>query len=97
MTDEQKDQFYFQGKYFDNEKEFFEYARAWLEFPLDQQTAERELDTLKKEIVMNIFLRGVKLNNGQFRELLNKIFEFTITLLDLKTYHRTDGKYDELE
>lgn len=81
MTEE-KNTFYFQGKYFDNEEDFWNYSKKWRFLPLDQETADRNLNTLKKEIIMNIFLRGIEMDNMQFSALLNRIFEFVINDLD---------------
>jgi len=81
MTEE-KNTFYFQGKYFDNEEDFWNYSKEWRFLPLDQETADRNLNTLKKEIIMNIFLRGIEMDNMQFSALLNRIFEFVINDLD---------------
>lgn len=91
-----KDQFYFQGKYFDNEAEFLKYAHDWLKFPLDQKTADRQINTLKKEIIMNIFLNGIKFNNEEFQQYINKIFEFAVNQLPgweppLKRIDHPDG------
>ncbi len=79
---ENKDQFYFQGKYFDNQEDFWKYVNEWGLLALNQETAERQMDTLKKEIIMNIFLRGIELKNIDFRNYVNKIFEFAMIQLD---------------
>jgi hypothetical protein len=80
----EKNQFYSEGKYFDKEEDFWAYVKEWPTFTLDQETAERHLDTLKKEILTNIFLSGIKFNNIEFREYVNQIFEFAIKELHLK-------------
>jgi ADP-glucose pyrophosphorylase len=74
----QKDQFYFQGKYFDNSEDMFAYSTEWLKLSLDEETADRQMNILNKYIIMNIFLRGIKFNNHEFNEYLDRIFEFAI-------------------
>lgn len=73
-----KDQFYFQGKNFDDFDEMINYAEDWKALPLDQETAERILDRLKKEIVTNVFLIGKPMNNLEFSAYVEMIFEFSI-------------------
>lgn len=80
----EKDQFYFQGKYFDNSEDMFEYAKEWLKISLDQETAERQLNSLKKDIIMNIFLRGIEFNNREFNAYIERIFQFSMKELPIK-------------
>lgn len=79
--DDKKDQFYFEGKYLDNEDDFWKWVYNWANLPLDQETAERLFDTHKKEVIMNIFLRDVKFSNFEFRQYLNNIFAFSMNEL----------------
>ena len=73
-----KNQFYFQGKMFDDSEEMFKYSEDWKTIPLDQETAERILDRLKKEILMNVFLIGKPMNNLDFSAYVERIFEFSM-------------------
>lgn len=77
----ENNQFYFEGKYFDKEDDFWAYTKEWQTFPLDQETAERKLNTLKKEIFMNMLSRGLQFNNIEFNAYVNKIFEFAMNEL----------------
>lgn len=74
--------FYFQGKWFDSSEEMFEYAREWRSFPLEQECAERIVDTLKKDIIMNVFLMGAKFNNNEFSNYVENIFQYSMKLLN---------------
>lgn len=82
---EDKLPFYFEGKYFDNEEDFFKWVKEWQFLSLDQETAEIKLDNLKKDILMNIFFRGIKFTNNDFVIFLNKIFEFAMKELQNDT------------
>lgn len=76
-------EFYFQGKSFDNEEDFWAWTKEWKTLPLDQETADRQLNMLKKDIIMNVFLRGIEFNNDEFSSYLEKIFEFSINKLQV--------------
>ena len=76
-----KDNFYSQGKYFDNQEEFWKYVNEWGSIELNQETAYRQLDNLKKEIVMNIFLREIIFTNQEFVEYLSNIFNYAMNLI----------------
>ena len=73
-----KNQFYFQGKWFDDSEAMFKYAEEWKSFPLDEETAKRIVDRLKNEIVMNVFLIGKPMSNIEFSAYVEKIFEFSM-------------------
>jgi hypothetical protein len=73
-----KNQFYFQGKYFDTPEEMFDYSHKWNDLPLEQESAERMLAQVNREIVMNTFLLECVFTNGEFREFTNNLFDFAI-------------------
>lgn len=73
--------FYSEGKFFDTFEEVLEYSKKWNDFDLDTLTADRHLDRLKKDITMNIFMRGIKFTNSEFIKYINSIFEFAIKTL----------------
>lgn len=77
-------EFYFSGKTFNDQEEFFKWVEEWGLKELDQESAERQLDVLKKDIIMNIFLRGKKFTNNEFRQYVNRIFEIAIIEMDKK-------------
>lgn len=68
--------FYYQGKYFDKEEDFWAYVKEWDNLEITQETAERLTKTLSKEIFMNTFLTGQKMTNREFRHLLHDTFMF---------------------
>lgn len=77
--------FYFQGKYFETDQEMFDYAIKWNYEQLTEETAERILSTLSRDIVMNIFLRGLEFDNSGFTSYIDRIFEFSMkTLMEFK-------------
>lgn len=77
--------FHFKGKSFDTFDELLECYKQWSKLDLNEKTAAETLDSLNKEICLNIFARGVKFSNGEFVKLVEKIFEFFIKeLLDYK-------------
>ena len=82
MNESNKDQYYFQGKYFDDSDQMFEYAKNWQNQNLDQETAERQLKALSKDIIMNVFLRGIKFKNNEFNAYLERIFQFAMNELN---------------
>lgn len=76
MTD--KNNFYFQGKFFEDEEAFWQYVQKWGGMPLDQETADRLLNQLKKDILLNIFMFEREYTNNEFQKLLGKVFEDTL-------------------
>ncbi len=83
MTEE-KDQFYFQGTYFDTSEQMFKYIESWRKFPLDQETADDILKHLKNDISMIVFLNGHKFTNEEFSFFVIEIFEFSMKRLALR-------------
>ena len=78
----EKQNFYFQGKYFETSEEMFEYANKWSDFPLDEEMAEKILNGLTKDIVMNVFLHGQPFSNDEFIKYVQRIFEFSMRTLN---------------
>lgn len=73
--------YYFQGLWFDTLEEMVEYVKEWNNLPLDQQTAERVGDRIKKDIVMNVFLNGPRFKNYEFSLYMEKVFLYSHKLL----------------
>lgn len=73
-----KDQYSFQEKLFDSSEDMFKYVNEWGSLPLDRQTAERFLNAVKKDILMNVFLTGKPMNNAEFSKYCEKLFEFSM-------------------
>lgn len=88
---EGKDQFYFQGKFFDNQDDFWKYVKEWQTCDLDRISAERILDLLKRDIIMNIGLRELKITNSEFNDFVEKIFLFAMNQMDSITPPKSDA------
>lgn len=80
--DNEKNQFYFEGKTFVKKEEFWNYVKEWGNLPLDETTASNQLDILKKEVMMNIFLRGIKFKNWEFRKFLGEMLMVFVKVMD---------------
>ena len=89
--DMSNDKFFYKGKFFQNEDEFWKYANDWPFMNTDQETFYREWDHLGKEIWMNIGLRGQEISNGALNEILGENFIFLLQKFfgkDSSTYFR---------
>ena len=74
----EKSSFFFQGKFFENEKEFFCYADQWPSMETDEKTFERLWKHLGLEIWMNLSFREQSPKNGQLRDILEKHFHLLL-------------------
>lgn len=72
--DRSKDKFFYKGRFFQNENEFWEYVKDWQFMNTDQETFFSEWEHLGKEIWMNIGLRGQEISNGCLNEILQENF-----------------------
>lgn len=72
--DRSNDKFFYKGKFFQNEEEFWKFVEDWPFMNTDQQTFFREWEHLGKEIWMNIGLRGQEISNGCLNEILQENF-----------------------
>lgn len=68
------DKFFYKGKFFQNEKDFWKYSQDWPFMNTDEETFFREWNDLGKEIWMNIQIRESKLLNGALNEILEENF-----------------------
>jgi len=75
----EKNNFYFQGKMFEKEEDFWKWVKEWKNLPLDEETAERILSILNKEIIANMFLLGIKFTNSEFNSFVEKLFKITFS------------------
>lgn len=76
LIKDEKNSFFYQGKFFDNEQEFWDYVK---DFSTRQTTAEdfeSLFDMLKKDIWMNLSLRETKITNSELRDVLEETFLF---------------------
>ncbi len=78
---DQKQKYFVHGKYFDDPDEMFKYCDAWGSFNLDQQNAERILDGLKKEILMNVLFDGKEFSNSEFSQYVEEVFIYSMKRL----------------
>lgn len=72
--DRSNDKFFYKGKFFQSEAEFWKFANEWPFMKTDQETFFREWEHLGKEIWMNIGLRGQEVSNGALNEILQENF-----------------------
>jgi hypothetical protein len=73
-----KNNFYFKGKYFEKEKDFWEYVHKWGDLELNEEAATRELERFSTDLLMNAFIKRTPLKNQEFIDILVKTFEFYI-------------------
>ena len=74
-----KEQFCYQGKYFDNEKDFWKYVEEWPKKMITLEDAGRLMDHLKNDMMLNLFnMMGMEgMTNGDLRRILEgMLFEF---------------------
>jgi RNAse (barnase) inhibitor barstar len=72
------DKFYYQGKFFEKEDDFWSYIK---EFTLRQTTVDDFnglFDMLKKDIWMNISIRKTPITNSELRTILYEAFTFIL-------------------
>jgi hypothetical protein len=72
--DIEKKRFFFQGKYFDNEEDFFGYVTEWPLFKTDEITMNRLFENLMRDLKLNLHIREIEINNLQLLEVLNTGF-----------------------
>lgn len=73
-----KAKYFYQGKFFDSEEDFLKWEKEWKSLNLDEETAERQLFLLIRDILFNLKIRGLQMTNGEFNSYLNRIFEFSM-------------------
>jgi hypothetical protein len=79
---ENKDNFCFQGMFFETFEEMVKYEKEWRNSLLLQETAERLLKYLMNDILVNLMIRDfLGYSNKEFVEYVDKIFEFSIKSL----------------
>lgn len=68
------DRFFYKGKFFKNEQDFWNYTEDWPFMNTDQETFYREWDHLGKQIWLNVQIRESKLSNGALNDVLEESF-----------------------
>jgi hypothetical protein len=78
---ELKKNYYFKGKFFEHEEQFWKYVREWDEQKLDEETFKREWQQIGMTIFANMKLRNIELKNGQLIYILESCFLDMLTKL----------------
>lgn len=68
-----KNNFYYKGRFFEDENDFFEYVKRWPETILSEESLDEMLSLLKKDILVNL-QHGLEIKNGDMNTLLEKTF-----------------------
>lgn len=68
-----KNNFYYKGRFFEDENDFFEYVKKWPETILSEESLDEMLSLLKKDILGNLQF-GLEIKNGDMNNLLEKTF-----------------------
>lgn len=74
----EKNKFFYKGKFFQNEEEFWKYTEDWPFMKTDQETFFREWDHLGKELWMNIGMRRNDITNGALNDVLQENFFYLL-------------------
>lgn len=83
--EDNENKFFFEGKYYSTEKDFSDAVREWHSNPLDAETAERKLDHIKNDILMNVYM-NISFSKGEvtnldYQEYLSDVFVFSMVRL----------------
>lgn len=65
--------FYYKGRFFQDQQDFFEYVRRWPDSILSEETLTEMLDLLKKDILINLQF-GCEIKNGDMNRILELAF-----------------------
>jgi len=89
MNEENK--FYFQGKYFENQEDFWEYVNKWPKEKLDLDTAKRLFMGLQKDVCMNLLLfEEHNFTNAEFSKMMHETFLSIIEKIFKSRYKKND-------
>lgn len=69
-----KDKFYYQGKFFENENEFWDYVKYFNSRQTTVEDFNALFDLMKQDIWMNLAMRKTKINNAELRSILEDVF-----------------------
>jgi hypothetical protein len=78
---EEKGAYYFRGRWFDNEKDMFNWVKEWRQNPLNEEDAGEILARFNKDLITCVFLTTQGMNNGQFGDCVEKIFDYAMKIL----------------
>jgi hypothetical protein len=79
MDDKQK--FFYKGKFFSTYEELCEYASKWPHEVMDQESFDRILSLFCKDLWMNIDLQEVKFTKGYFNSIMEKMLYDLILII----------------
>lgn len=79
-----KELYFHQQKFFENLEDFFKYAEEWPHRIMDQNTCENLMKSFSKDVMMNIFLLGREIKNGDMVVILEKLFYEFIKSIEYK-------------
>ncbi len=68
------DKFYYQGKFFEKEQEFWDYVKDFTLRQTNVEDFDGLFDMLKKDVWMNLSIRKTKISNGELRDVLEEAF-----------------------
>jgi hypothetical protein len=72
------DKFFFKGKFFETEEEFWKYVNEWPFLTTDEETFLRGWSQLGKEIWLNMSMRKQEFTNGALNEILQEHFMYLL-------------------
>lgn len=80
-------QFFYMGKYFDSEQEFWKHIKNFRNRETTQQDFDFLFDRLKKDLWINLQIRNFKIYNYNWTGILEDAFCFFIEKLFMKKEH----------
>lgn len=75
---ESENKFYYQGKYFTNQEEFWAYVKEFTFRNVREEDFNSLFEGVKKDIWMNMKLRNIRMSNGELRTILEEMFLFAM-------------------
>jgi len=72
------DKFFYQGKFFEKEEEFWSYVKDFTNRQTTVEDFDGLFDMLKKDLWMNLSTRQTKISNGELRAVLEETFMFVL-------------------
>lgn len=78
---EDKNNYYFMGKFFETFEDLLKYEAIWKDAPLNQENATIMGEVLVKDIVMNAMLGDNPMTNQEFQKKLNDVFDEFIKVM----------------
>ena len=73
-----RDKFYYQGKFFEKEEDFWAYVKDFSSRQTSREDFESLFDMIKKDIWINLEMRQTKISNGELGATLEMAFLFIL-------------------